>query len=275
MKFSQRQGIVGLPKQMAPDAMTPELRVSFWNVLCIFVWNSDDFADGYNSSGRWRGVAQSLWISFFKKSFSTIPPRVDRFLELLEKFVTNAEWHEVYDFLEAVMDMERRERNDGQLEGGLNAVLTAELAAYRILSSQFIPITTQEEVDLLNRETVDSSFAAVSGHLRSALSLLSDRTAPDYRNSIKESISAVEAMSRIVSENPKATLGEALNTLEKTGRLHKALKSGFSAIYGYTNDADGIRHAMMDEPSLSIEDAKFFLLSCASFTSYLKSKLPS
>ena len=42
----------------------------------------------------------------------------------------------------------------------------------------------------------------------------------DYRNSIKESISAVEAMARLVAENPKATLADALKAIERRGALH-------------------------------------------------------
>ncbi|MNR54811.1 hypothetical protein D3C85_1750690 [compost metagenome] len=82
-------------------------------------------------------------------------------------------------------------------------------------------------------------------------------------------------MARIVSGNPKATLGEALKALEKTGKLHAALKDGFSKLYGYTNDESGIRHAMLDEPQLTQEDAKYFLLSCTSFVNYLKAALAS
>jgi hypothetical protein len=59
-------------------------------------------------------------------------------------------------------------------------------------------------------------------------------------------------------------MSDALKQLEKAGKLHPALKNGFLNIYGYTSDADGIRHAMMDMPNLSAHDAKFFLLSCTS-----------
>ncbi len=68
----------------------------------------------------------------------------------------------------------------------------------------------------------DSKFAGVAAHLQRGLELYADRESPDYRNSIKESISAVESMARIVAENPKATLGDALKTIEKRGSLHHA-----------------------------------------------------
>lgn len=102
--------------------------------------------------------------------------------------------------------------------------------------------------------------------------MLSDRKNPDYRNSIKESISAVESLARILTKNNKATLGDALRLLEQRRGLHLALREAFSKLYGYTSDEQGIRHAMLDEPKISAADAKFFLLSCTSFINYLKSQ---
>jgi len=104
------------------------------------------------------------------------------------------------------------------------------------------------------------------------LSKLSDRKNPDYRNSIKESISAVEAMAVIISGRSGATLGDALKVIKDTIGLHSALEKGFLAIYGYTSDADGIRHAMLSESKCDFEDAKYMLVSCSAFVNYLKMK---
>ena len=81
-------------------------------------------------------------------------------------------------------------------------------------------------------------------------------------------------MARIVSGNPKATLHDALKAIEKKELLHSALKEGFIKLYGYTSDADGIRHAMLDKSKkLTAADARYFLLSCTSFINYLKAKI--
>ncbi len=60
--------------------------------------------------------------------------------------------------------------------------------------------------------------------------------------------------------------------IEKKVELHPALKKAFDSLYGYTSDADGIRHALLDEPNLDSEDAKFMLVSCSAFINYLISK---
>ena len=98
---------------------------------------------------------------------------------------------------------------------------------------------------------------------------MNDKEHPDYRNSIKESISAVEAAAKNITQNNKATLDDALIIIEKDGKLHGALKKSFSALYGYTSDANGIRHSLLEESSLKKSDARFMLISCSAFVNYL------
>jgi hypothetical protein len=118
-------------------------------------------------------------------------------------------------------------------------------------------------------------FEPVTTHIRRAVEMLSDRKAPDYRNSIKEAISAVESMCGLVTGKPKATLGDALKQLSANGvELHPALREGFNKLYGFTSDAHGIRHGLMDKPKLDFEDAKFMLVSCSAFVNLLKARAP-
>lgn len=83
----------------------------------------------------------------------------------------------------------------------------------------------------------------------------------------------MESLSRTITGKPSVTLGEALKVLGRSGKIHPALETAFLKLYGYTCAKGGIRHAMLEEPNLTVADAKFFLLSCTSFINYLKSKL--
>jgi hypothetical protein len=165
------------------------------------------------------------------------------------------------------------ERSKPRLPELINKLLERELSAYRFVSGQLTDITDTQELEMLQSALADSRFAGVATHLERALELYANRENPDYRNSIKESISAVESMARIVANSPKATLSDALKAMEKNGTLHPALKEGFTKLYAYTSDEEGIRHAMLDEPNLNAADARYFLLSCTSFVNYLKSQL--
>jgi DNA-binding transcriptional ArsR family regulator len=275
--FSERKGIAPPRQVIQTDGMTDELRNSLWNALHLAVWESEDFKrDRYGNLPQIDDFSAHLWFKFFKKPIDqrptyAYPDRSERILKLIRDYFFNAKWNEVYDFIEFVVMALRKTKP--RLAEFLNTVLTSEMSAYRFIDGKLVDITNEQERAMLEEALADTRFAAVAAHLGRALALLADRKNPDYRNSIKESISAVEAMARLMSGIDKATLGEALKSLEKNGKLHSALKEGFSKLYGYTNDEHGIRHAMLDEPGLTQADAKYFLLSCTSFTNYLKASL--
>jgi hypothetical protein len=156
----------------------------------------------------------------------------------------------------------------------VNAVLERELAAYRVVARRIVPVTEKHEIaEIQDAIANGDSFDGASHHIATALAHLSDRLAPDFRNSIKESISAVESAAKAVTGRPKAELGPALNALESTGKLHGALRKAYLALYGYTSDSNGIRHALMDEPNLTADDAKYFLVVCSAFVNYLKTRV--
>jgi len=155
-----------------------------------------------------------------------------------------------------------------------NVVLESELSAYRFVGGLITQVTSEEEISEME-EALETPFKTVNAHIETALKLMSDKKTPDYRNSIKESISAVEAICRLVTKNKNATLGNALDIIEKKGKisLHGALKRAFDSLYGYTSSAEGIRHAFSDEKvNVSFEDAKFMLVSCSAFVNYIVSK---
>jgi hypothetical protein len=155
-------------------------------------------------------------------------------------------------------------------------VLETELSAYRFVNLQLMRITSEEEIatieTAINSGVVSEPYVI---HLAQALTLLSDRQNPDYRNSVKESISAVEAACRLVSGNPKAQLADALKILENKNLIHSAFKGAISKLYGWTSDSGGIRHSLTDGNSPDQTDAIFMLVACSAFVNYLLGKTAS
>jgi hypothetical protein len=162
-------------------------------------------------------------------------------------------------------------RNE-QFMGTCNAFLEREVSAYRCVDARIVRIVSEEEITAIE-EALRVKVSPVREHLSRALQMLSDRRHPDYRNSIKESISAVEALVKTVTKSDKGTLGDLLKELERQRKLHPALKAAFSNLYGYTSDADGIRHALLDEDRVTFDQAKFMLVACSAFTNYVSAML--
>lgn len=157
----------------------------------------------------------------------------------------------------------------------INIMLEQEKSGYRLLNDKFVNIISDEELQEINK-IIDSPYQAVKIHINKALALYSDRKKPDYENSIKESISAVESLCCIITgaTGSQATLGSTLKKLEKDGGvvIHGAMKTAFEKLYGYTSDSDGIRHGGIDFANAPAEDAKYMLVSCSAFINYLIEK---
>lgn len=154
-------------------------------------------------------------------------------------------------------------------EQAYNFVMQQEYIGYRLIKGQALPITDENEIKSI-QEAISNKHTEVKQHFDKALGFLSDRQAPDYANSIKESISAVERMCSIIVG--KATsLGDALNNLQKKGVvIHPQLRSAFEKLFAYTNGASGVRHAgELDGADSTFEEAKFMLVSCSAFVNYL------
>jgi len=147
-----------------------------------------------------------------------------------------------------------------------------EYIGYRFVDDIIVPISDEYEVAEVN-QALENPYSPVYEHISKANKLLADRSKPDYENSIKESISAVEALCEILTgiTGKEASLGKMLKKLEDNGVvIHAGLKSAFNMLYGYTSDANGIRHAGdIGGPSSTFEEAKFMLVSCSAFVNYL------
>ncbi len=269
--FSERKGLKPVSEIIQFDSMNEALRNSLWNALDVALWSTDDFIYRQYGQPHIEPLSKSLWFHYFKKPIDSRPDRASKILAAIREYFFSCRWNEVYDFLEFIVSA--YERSKPRLPEFLNSFLERELSGYRFVAGHIADVTSQEELTMIEEAARDSRFAGVSAHIQRALELYADRENPDYRNSIKESISAVESIARVVSGSQKATLGDALKAIKKSGQLHPALKEGFLKLYGYTSDEQGIRHAMLDEPNLTAADARFFLVSCSSFVNYLKAQL--
>ena len=274
--FSQRRGIKLTRDVIQVDSMDDVLRNGLWNALYLIYFKKHDAPVSLSSEQPLNVLFHRLWISFFKIPIDTLPFVILVGVEKLRGHFFNCEWNEVYDIIEFIANNypdEYASINNTDFMTHCNSVLKRELSAYRFVGGVITPLTSEEEASAIE-EVLESPepLSPAKTHVRTALTLLSDRESPDYRNSIKESISAVEAICRLLTGNPKATLGQALKAVEAKVDLHSALKRAFDSLYGYTSDAEGIRHALLSESKLDFEDAKFMLVSCSAFINYLVSK---
>jgi hypothetical protein len=261
--FSQRIGIRPLEKVFQHESMDDELRNSLWNVLQINVWNI-----GWRT--QWMmAFVKKIWFYYFKKPIDEIIYRIGSDYsadKIIRVHFFNRKWWEIFDFIEFIINNIDKTTSD-KIKLECNHFLELENSAYRIVNNEIVEITDKHEIKTIE-DALDSKIQPIKLHLTQALEHLSDRASPDYRNSIKESISAVEAACRTITGNDKATLGEAIKRIGDN--IHPALEKAFLLLYGYTNDAGGLRHALTEHStSPRYSDAKLMLVLCSAFINFL------
>jgi hypothetical protein len=281
MKFSQRFGYKPVRKLIQIDSMDDALRNALWSLLKLHCWDdihiSSDivYADYYlNSSGneQIKLLCQRLWFNYFEKPLDQLSNDWSTVLGQLREYFFKGAWYEVYDFIEFIANNYEKYQFKDTFTESCNDILEREISAYRFVDGVLVKITDENEITEIEK-ALEESRGPVIKHLRRSLELLSDRNARDYRNSIKESISAVESLVTLTLKAEKGTLGQLLKKLEIEIGLHTALKNAFSNLYGYTSDEGGIRHALTELERVDFNDAKFMLVVCSAFINFVQSKL--
>ncbi|WP_316828597.1 AbiJ-NTD4 domain-containing protein [Pedobacter miscanthi] len=272
MTFSKRSGYKARPLQR--EGIDLPLRNALWNA----------YIDGFSCEIKQyyeHDLLRQIFLDFFEKSVEDLHDyHTKNALEVgLRWFISNwyfktALWYEIFDFIEYLTTLHSSLKNPETFSIQVNAAFNKNNAAYRLINGQIVPVTLETEVESINEAMLASAkFPAVNTHLGQSLAMLSDRARPDYRNSIKESVSAIESYCGAVLGEQKGTLGKLLAILERNCGLHPSLKESISKLYGFASDAGGIRHALQqDSEEFGPEDAKFILVFSTAFINYLDKK---
>lgn len=192
-----------------------------------------------------------------------MPYRIDA---IRDKFY-NLKWYEVYDFIEFI---KREFAIDRNCISELNKIFEEEKAPYRIIGDFITPLTSELEIKEIKQVLgVSDKYQPIRNHINKALEFYSKKPKPDFQNSIKESISAIEALGRLLTTEK----GKVLSRLVGQLPIHSALKIALEKLYSWTSDEGGIRHSETGERLISgEEEARFMLVICSAFVNYILGK---
>lgn len=272
LTFEQAEGAEALPTQLKPKEISSHLKAS---IQAIFHSEVQELINKYRQpTGKvtltWRRILYRHHIDRLHAPPRQFSDSRSLLLKLIDSMVEK-DYLSLYGFLQFVI---RDEDCPSGIAGLINDTLERTRSAYRVFDGDTIaPIASEVEAQSLVAALSDldsSDMPAARAHLKTAASQLS---AGQWSDSIRESINAVESVSRKLAPG-STSLGPAISAIDKVTEIHSALRKGFSAIYGYTSDEQGIRHALVNEDVAKVgeDEAIFMLGACASFVSYLLAK---
>ena len=274
VSFSQAQGYEPLPQPLKPEELGEAARVAVWNVLYSMASKSLE----YPYRGPWTEILKTIHGDFYGRAidewgeYELIGAR--RTLSNTRTLIFGASFNQVFDLLTFIMRNDRCPPTFTQRIASTFGRLQLAYVIDTSLPPTIYPVSTAEEGGALIGAFHQIDNAGMMGarrHLQEAGSCINQQ---DWAGSVRESIHAVESVARVIAPKTK-TLGEALKVLEDMGLLeHSALRQGFNNIYGYTNDEQGIRHALLSQDLANVgqDEALFMFGACASFASYLSRK---
>ena len=269
------------------EDMPPELRISLWNIIQPWIWG-----------GRREEYERRAWWVY---NFPAIHWPTDEIpihsyasvaTKRLKEWFFRADWHAIYDFVEALPEMiafgidmsvfdvmrnfrvlensERCKRLIENYSAHLDAMLAREGAPYRYRNLLLVPITNEQELSEVN-QALSAPFAGARMHIQGAVEKITQRPTPDYRNCVKEAVSAVESLLQEATGLKGEKLPRLLDTFERkySVDLHGAFKAALGSLYGWTSDDGGIRHGIFGAETVSRDEAQFMLIACSALVNFL------
>ncbi len=266
--FSERKGSEP-PKLVQSDDMDQPLRNKLWSVFYDYFfhfWSDCDDVIGYPTalSKHVSDQLRWLWVNLLNNTSDSYPGDKECVRIVRQVFVGHR-WDKVYSAVEVCLTRIQ----DTELISAANAVLEHENSGYRIVAGKVTDIISPQEIHEVE-QAASAAPPPVRTHLDAAVRYLSIAEKRDYRNSIKESISAVESLCRLAGGT---SLEEGLRQLKKKIKIHPALEQAFIKLYGYTSNRGGVRHALTEEQSVSSAEARFMLVCCSAFINYVLASL--
>lgn len=284
--FSQRYGYTSIEDVVIREDMPTSIQNAICNCYDRFPGGSLQEEDGFVSLKY--SLSEYLWTYFLNQRTQDFYENTeygdysDIFIDYI--LCPDYPWYSKLNLLEVTLSFidqkqsqnrVRFEKDPSSFEKDLNTEFTRLNYAYRIIDHKIVEITSKSEIESIE-QAINDGDNKIKMHLSSAIEQLSKRPKADYRNSIKESISAVETWCR--ARTNEDDLRTALNRLQSKGvTIHSKLRSTFIKLYEYTNnEKTGIRHALMDDEETytpTMNEAIYMLVTCSAFINYLNKKV--
>lgn len=269
--FSQRVGKKSIPTELQVDSMNNKLRNSLWDMVLTFYLDNTS-GQMLNFTPNYSPIYMALWHDYFNEPLDMLPNRVSGANTFIRDRFFKYDWHEVYDFIDNLAKLSTPFGEKGNFIAKCNAEFEKHLSGYRFVGDIILPVTNKIEIQEIKKALTNSSkykLKSVKAHLEKSMAKLADKPNPDFSNSIKESLCAVETLCQIIVGS-KASLGQTLKEIDKKITIPESLKQGYMKLYGYGSSEGGIRHGGNSSQNLpNLEEAKYMLVSCSAFVNYL------
>lgn len=265
------------------DDINEELSMAIWNWMFLYFFKV--LKNESKQLSEFQEFFHVIWAESLNKDIYDIPTAPKSMVLNIRHLYNRLDWKRKYRLIEYVLEYYPFYDVSIIYNGvvnlhkqsviALNEILSHHNSAFRFVDSRITEITSKIELEAIKEAIDNGVFPGTETHLKKSIKHLSDLENPDYGNSVKESILAVESACRHITG--KNDLGKALALLKKRNvHINHNLEEAFKKLYHYRGDEAGVAHSLLsDTEKIKKEDAKFMLITCSAFINYLKVKKDS
>ena len=262
--FSKRYGLTPTSEGLMYEDVPERAKIGLYHILRQF------FEDKYLALYRVLCVALRIPVDHETEL------KGDFFASLtIEKLIMNCQWWQFYDICEVLWQGLKYKGEKDSLSDEINNLFKEEHLGFELrdgkvekIGSGFIDAQIKEARYLLK----EPEFKGADEHFEKALKALNTRPKPDVENCVKDAVSAIESVSRIIVNDDKAMLSDIIKGMAKDGTIPKPLDEVIQKIYAYRGDQPGVAHGLVGTSKVTIDEAEFVLAMSAAVIIYLVKK---
>ena len=274
--FSQRNGYQKPSNVMIIGDVPYEVSCAISSALIRAMQSLDQWPVMGESIKGSDELGQYIWSHLMHRSIANYDLIFQHGREAINDWILspNTEWYRKLDLVEFTISKLNIPGVHSKFIDELNEQFESLNFGYRILDGHVVDIVSKLELKAID-DAITQSSKAIGNHLSNALTLHTKRPKGDYANSIKESISAVEALLR--QETGKTDFKDAVKALQKSGiRIQPRMETALIQMYAYTNQpSTGIRHPLMETESEHVPtsaESQFMLTCCSALVNFIREK---
>lgn len=216
-----------------------------------------------------RNFVRHVLAEFRKETLDSVEYNFGSAIPQLKDAVLGRKFYRVLDLLELLA-------KDQGIACAIKEEFEAHGAAWRLDTAGsaypfFVPCGTEEQSQAVTNAISDlrnSGFNAGEEHLKNAALAIRENR---YRDSVGDSMKAIESVACHIAPGNKKTLGKALQELVNCGTLPHEFKVAIDGLWRFANAEPGIRHAGSENRISDVgpDEAVAIFGVCACFASYL------
>ena len=193
----------------------------------------------------------------------------------IEQLIMSCAWWVFYDICEIILNALDIDHEREELSTEINTMFAEERLGFELrdgliekVGSGFVDAQVQEARYLLR----EPEFKGGDEHFEKAIKAINVRPNPDVENCIKDAVSAIESVGRIIASDNRALLSKIVRDMVRNGDIPKLIGETIQKVYAYRGDEPGVAHGLVGDSNVTEDEAECVLAMSAAIIIYLVNK---